>query len=143
VIDELPAGGETVLSRQFRTGRDLAGGQWQRIALARGMYRDAPILVADEPTAAMDARAELAAFAALQRLGSGDRTTILITHRLVNVRPADVIVVLDRGRIVEQGSHTELLARGGVYAGLYELQASAYLSTDRRDEPERLLRPAN
>jgi len=61
----------------------------------------------------------------------------------VNVRPADVIVVLDRGRIVEQGSHTELLARGGVYAGLYELQASAYLSTDLRDEPERLLRPAN
>jgi len=73
VIDELPAGGATVLSRQFRTGRDLSGGQWQRIALARGMYRDAPILVADEPTAAMDARAEQAAFAALQRLGSGDR----------------------------------------------------------------------
>ncbi|MEU0093283.1 ABC transporter ATP-binding protein [Kribbella sp. NPDC006257] len=143
VIEDLPAGGDTVLSRQFRTGRDLSGGQWQRIALARGLYRDAPILVADEPTAAMDARAEQAAFASLQRLGSGDRTTILITHRLVNVRHADLIVVLDHGRIVEQGSHHQLLARGGVYSTLYELQASAYLSTGPRDEPAQRLRPAN
>ncbi|MFK4085806.1 ABC transporter ATP-binding protein [Kribbella sp. NPDC020789] len=142
VIAELPAGGDTVLSREFKSGRDLSGGQWQRIGLARGLYRDAPILVADEPTAAMDARAERAAFESLQRIGSG-RTTILITHRLVNVRHADVIVVLEQGRIVEQGSHHELLARGGVYAGLYELQASAYLSPDQPAGPARLLRPAN
>ncbi|MFC9692856.1 ABC transporter ATP-binding protein [Kribbella sp. NPDC056951] len=142
VIAELPAGGDTVLSREFKAGRDLSGGQWQRIGLARGLYRDAPILVADEPTAAMDARAEQAAFESLRRIGTG-RTKILITHRLVNVRYADLIVVLEHGRIVEQGSHAELLARGGVYAGLYELQASAYLSPDPRAEPERLLRPAN
>ncbi|WP_405058196.1 ABC transporter ATP-binding protein/permease [Kribbella sp. NBC_01505] len=142
VIAELPAGGDTVLSREFKSGRDLSGGQWQRIGLARGLYRDAPILVADEPTAAMDARAEQAAFESLRRIGSG-RTKILITHRLVNVRYADVIVVLEHGRIVEQGSHTELLARGGVYAGLYELQASAYLSVGPHGEPERRLRPAN
>ncbi|MFF1816538.1 ABC transporter ATP-binding protein [Kribbella sp. NPDC058245] len=142
VIAELPAGGDTVLSREFKSGRDLSGGQWQRIGLARGLYRDAPILVADEPTAAMDARAEQAAFESLRRIGSG-RTKILITHRLVNVRQADVIVVLAHGRIVEQGSHTELLARGGLYADLYELQASAYVSADPRDEPGRRLRPAN
>ncbi len=139
VVAELPAGGDTVLSRDFKSGRDLSGGQWQRIGLARGLYRDAPILVADEPTAALDARAEQAAFASLRRLSAGDRTSILITHRLVNVRHADVIVVLEQGRIVEQGSHAELLARGGVYAGLYDLQASVYLTEGA--ELERRLRP--
>ena len=129
VLADLPAGGRTVLSRRFTNGRDLSGGQWQRISVARGLYRDAPILVADEPTAAMDARAEHDVFRSLQRLSrgsSGTRTTILITHRLANIRHADQIVVLDHGRIVERGTHTELMALGGTYAEMYGLQADAY-----------------
>jgi ATP-binding cassette subfamily B protein len=129
VIAELPAGGRTVLSRRFTNGRDLSGGQWQRISVARGLYRDAPILVADEPTAAMDARAEHEVFRSLQRLRQregGDRTTILITHRLANIRHADQIVVLDRGQVVERGTHAELMALDGTYAQLFTLQAEAY-----------------
>ncbi|WP_163510785.1 ABC transporter ATP-binding protein [Fodinicola acaciae] len=127
VIADLPSAGETVLSREFRNGRDLSGGQWQRISVARGLYRDAPVLVVDEPTAAMDARAEHAVFQALRRLSDGTTMTILITHRLANVRHADQIVVLDHGKIVEQGTHDELIAiEGGTYATLFKLQASAY-----------------
>ncbi|HEX8759738.1 MAG TPA: ABC transporter ATP-binding protein [Pseudonocardiaceae bacterium] len=143
VIAELPDGWASVLSREFQNGCDLSGGQWQRISVARGLYRDAPLLVADEPTAAMDARAEHAVFRSLQALrhvggpadntaGNGDspgatRTTVLITHRLANIRHADQIIVLDHGRITEQGTHGELMARGGGYAELFTLQAQAYL----------------
>ncbi|MGH4010938.1 MAG: ABC transporter ATP-binding protein [Pseudonocardiaceae bacterium] len=143
VVAELPDGWDTVLSREFQNGHDLSGGQWQRISVARGLYRDAPLLVADEPTAAMDARAEHAVFQSLQSLnrgsvasGNGDspaatRTTVLITHRLANIRHADQIIVLDHGRVTEQGTHRELMARGGGYAELFTLQARAYLdSTD-------------
>ncbi len=162
VVAELPDGWDTVLSRQFQNGRDLSGGQWQRISVARGLYRNAPLLVADEPTAAMDARAEQAVFRSLQSLsragvatdgaatdgaglyragldGSGAdgagadgagmrRTTLLITHRLANIRHADQIVVLERGRIIEQGTHDELFTRGGTYAELFTLQARAYVT---------------
>lgn len=134
VIGELPDGERTVLSRRFAKGQDLSGGQWQRISVARGLYRDAPILVADEPTAAMDARAEHQVFQSLQRLSRGTgrtaehRTTILITHRLANIRHADKIIVLDHGRVVEAGTHTELMLAEGTYAQLFGLQAAAYLS---------------
>ncbi len=126
VLAELPDGAATMLSRQFQTGRDLSGGQWQRISVARGLYRDAPLVVADEPTAAMDARAEHAVFAALRGMGGGERITVLVTHRLANVRHADQIVVLEQGRVTELGTHAELMAVAGTYRELFSLQARAY-----------------
>jgi len=115
VIAELPDGWNSVLSREFQNGCDVSGGQWQRFSVARGLYRDAPLLIADEPTAAMDARAEHAVFQSLQSLrrakgvsGNGSRSgspkpTVLITHRLANVRHADQIIVLHHGRITRAG----------------------------------------
>jgi ATP-binding cassette subfamily B protein len=129
VLAALPDGAETMLSRQFQKGRDLSGGQWQRLSVARGLYRDAPLVIADEPTAAMDARAEHAVFTALRGLGGSERITVLVTHRLANVRHADQIVVLEEGRVVELGTHAELMARGGTYHELFSLQARAYADT--------------
>jgi ATP-binding cassette subfamily B protein len=128
VVDELPEGWATMLSKEFQGGRDLSGGQWQRVAVARGLFRDAGLVIADEPTAALDARAEHAVFATLRRrTGSGsDRITVLVTHRLANVRGADQIVVLERGRITEHGRHDELMALRGTYHELFSLQARAY-----------------
>lgn len=125
VIESLPRGEDTVLSPQFRGSQDLSGGQWQRIGVARGIYRDAAILVADEPTAALDARAEAEVFDTL-RLASRSTTTILVTHRLANVRFADRILVLKRGQVVEQGTHEALMAEGGLYRELYEIQARPF-----------------
>jgi ATP-binding cassette subfamily B protein len=123
-ITALPKGYDTVLSRQFG-GVDLSTGQWQRVALARAFLRDAPLVVLDEPTAALDPRAERDLFetvAALYR----SRSAVLISHRLSSVRFADRICVLAGGRITESGTHDALLAAGGAYAELFELQAHAY-----------------
>ena len=105
-------------------GSSLSGGQKQRIAIARAILRDAPILVLDEPTSGLDAAAEQAVVEALER-AAARRTTLIIAHRLTTARLADRIVVIDRGRIVEEGTHLELLARGGRYAHFYYLQMAA------------------
>jgi ATP-binding cassette subfamily B protein/ATP-binding cassette subfamily C protein len=125
VVARLPQGYETLLDRRFEGGHELSGGQWQRMATARGFYRDAPLMIFDEPTSALDARAEHALFERI-RDHAQDRTVVLITHRLASVRYADHIYVLDAGRVTEDGTHTELMNEEGLYAQLYELQAAAY-----------------
>jgi ATP-binding cassette subfamily B protein/ATP-binding cassette subfamily C protein len=126
VIAELSRGYDTLLDRRFEGGAELSGGQWQRLAVARGFYRDAPLLICDEPTAALDARAEHALFERIRTHADG-RTVLLITHRLASVQHADRIYVLDHGKVVEEGDHDRLMALDGLYAELFNLQASAYL----------------
>ncbi|MFD1366631.1 ABC transporter ATP-binding protein [Actinoplanes sichuanensis] len=125
MIEDLPHGYDTLLDRTFKDGQDLSGGQWQRITAARAFLRDAPLLIMDEPSSALDPRAEEALFRAL-RDRQGKRTTILITHRLANITHADQIFVLDRGALVESGTHHELMAAAGLYAQLFTMQASGY-----------------
>jgi ATP-binding cassette subfamily B protein/subfamily B ATP-binding cassette protein MsbA len=118
-IDRLPEGYDTVIGHR---GATLSGGQRQRLSIARALLRDAPVLILDEPTSALDAETERLILQALRRLMDG-RTTFIIAHRFSTVRRADKIVVLDGGEVVETATHDELLARGGLYARLYELQA--------------------
>jgi ATP-binding cassette subfamily B protein len=129
VVGGLAKGYDTLLSRMFKDGAELSGGQWQRLAVARGFYRDAALLICDEPTASLDAKAEHAVYDSIRQLASG-RTIVLITHRLASTREVTRIYVLDRGRVVEQGTHAELMAAGGAYAELYRLQAAGYRDTD-------------
>jgi ATP-binding cassette, subfamily B, bacterial len=139
VVAQLVAGLETQLGPTWPGGAELSFGQWQKLALARGFMREHPlVLVLDEPTAALDAETEHALFerfAAAARNGEGSlarspaldgRITILVSHRFSTVRMADFIVVLDGARIVETGTHDELIAKGGQYAELYAIQAAAY-----------------
>jgi ATP-binding cassette subfamily B protein len=127
LIARLPQGYRTVLGRWFDQGTQLSGGEWQRIALARAFMRDAPILVLDEPTASLDARAEFEVFHRFREL-THDRIVLLISHRFSTVRMADRIYVLDGGRIAESGNHEELMRVGGRYAELFQLQAAGYQS---------------
>jgi ABC-type multidrug transport system fused ATPase/permease subunit len=124
-LRELRSGYDTMLGPEFLGGTDLSVGQWQRLALARAFFRDAPFIVLDEPTASLDARAEHELFEKLRTLLSG-RTVLLISHRFSSVRSADRIYVLQSGRIVEEGTHDELMSENGVYAELFTLQAAAY-----------------
>ena len=131
VASELPEGLRTRLGRSFTGGQELSGGQWQRLALARGMMRDLPLLlILDEPTASLDAITEAALFerylSARQLASQSGAITLLVSHRVSTVRMADLIVVLEQGRITASGDHASLIRAGGLYAELYELQARAY-----------------
>ena len=131
VVDGLPAGLDTQLGPTWDEGVEVSFGQWQKLALARGFMRDEPlVLVLDEPTAALDAETEHALFERYAESARRDvhngRVTILVSHRFSTVRMADLIVVMDGARVVEVGTHEDLLARGGTYAELYSIQATAY-----------------
>jgi len=127
VVDKLPQHYNTMLGKWFDEGVNLSGGEWQKVALARAFMRDAPILILDEPTAALDAQAEFDLFGRLRALTTG-HTALYISHRFSTVRMADRILMLADGELIEHGTHEELMALGGQYAHLFNLQAAAYLS---------------
>ncbi len=124
-IEGLPKKYDQALGRQFEEGEELSTGQWQKLSIARAFYREAPILILDEPTSAVDAEAEFEIFNHLEKAYE-DKTVVLISHRFSTVRNADRIVVLDEGRIIERGSHEDLLALDGRYAGMFKTQARGY-----------------
>lgn len=127
VIAGLPGGWEALLSKRFRGGQELSAGQWAKVAVARGLYKNAPVLLLDEPTASMDPRAEHAVYEAVLRDNPRpDQITVLISHRLASVVSCDRIFVFDGGRITENGTHRELMALGGEYAAMFTLQADGY-----------------
>ncbi|HEX6905636.1 MAG TPA: ABC transporter ATP-binding protein [Terriglobales bacterium] len=125
VVEKLPARYEQMLGRRFEGGVDLSGGEWQKLALARAYLRDAQLLILDEPTASLDARSECEVFQRFSELTAG-KMALFISHRFSTVRMADRIVVLENGRIAEQGSHNELASLGGRYAEMFEMQAASY-----------------
>jgi ATP-binding cassette, subfamily B, bacterial len=133
VIEGLPVGYETMMSRAYDNGAELSVGQWQRVAVARAFFREAPLLVLDEPAAALDAMAEQRLYERLVELCS-TRSVLLVSHRFSTVRMAHRICVVHDGRIVEEGTHEHLMGLGGRYAELFEMQASGFF--DRRDAPE-------
>jgi ABC-type multidrug transport system fused ATPase/permease subunit len=128
-IDRMSDTYETMIGER---GVTLSGGQRQRITIARAIIRNSPILILDEPSAGLDAESEKLVFDALENLMEG-KTSIVIAHRLATVRRADLIFVIDRGRVVEQGTHEQLLARGGLYSRLYELQFQGEEASDERE----------
>src|SRR5579875_1338605 len=125
VVKKLAGGYDQMLGRRFVSGVDLSGGEWQRIALARAYLRDAQLLILDEPTAALDAKSELEVFERFAELTTG-KMALLISHRFSTVRMADRIVVLAGGRLVEEGTHQQLMSLGGQYAEMFEMQAASY-----------------
>jgi len=125
VVAKLERGYDQMLGRRFETGVELSGGEWQRVALARAYLRDAQLLILDEPTAALDAKSELEVFERFAEL-TKEKMALLISHRFSTVRMADRIVVLSGGRLVEEGNHQQLIALGGLYAEMFEMQAASY-----------------
>jgi len=125
VVEALPEGYGQMLGRRFEKGVDLSTGQWQKISLARAYMRDAQILILDEPTASLDARAEFEVYQRFVDLTAG-KMAVLISHRFSTVRMADRILVLENGKVVEEGSHFDLVGLGGKYAELFDLQAAGY-----------------
>ena len=125
VAAALPQGYDTLLTQQFSGGTDLSGGQWQRVAVSRGFMRDAPLVVLDEPTAALDPKAEADVFHRFAAMAGG-RTALLVSHRLGFARLCDRVLVLGDGRLIEQGTHDDLVAAGGTYARMWEMQAQWY-----------------
>lgn len=125
LIEALPGGYETMLGHHTEGGRELSWGEWQKLAIARAIYREAPVLIMDEPASSLDADAEYEIFSDLGRITDG-RTSVFISHRLSNVRDADRIIVLDCGRIAEEGTHDELMAAGGRYSSMFTRQKSLY-----------------
>ena len=125
VAQRLPGGYDQMLGRRFEGGVDLSGGEWQKVAWGRAYLRDAQVMILDEPTAALDARAEYEVFLRFAELTKG-RMAVLISHRFSTVRMADRILVLEGGELVDLGTHEELLGRGGLYAELFTLQAAGY-----------------
>ena len=119
---------ETTLGCMFARGHQLSGGQWQKMALARAFMRHAAVVILDEPAASLDAEAEAELFGRMQQVAAG-ATTLLIAHRFSTVRQADRILVIEKGRVIEDGSHDELLQRNRTYARLFQLQASGYLQS--------------
>lgn len=129
VVAGLPRGWDTLLGRGYKGGHEISGGQWQRLQLSRAQYRDARILIVDEPTSALDAQAEQRVFDLIRELAADGQTVVLITHRLHSVRHADVIYVLDRGRVVEHGAFADLMRPGagtGDFREMYLLQSRQY-----------------
>jgi ATP-binding cassette subfamily B protein len=125
LVQKLPDKYDQMLGRRFKKGIELSGGEWQKVALARAYMRDAQLLILDEPTAALDARAEYEVFQRFSELTKG-KSAVLISHRFSTVRMADRILVLEKGELVEIGSHEELLEKNGRYAELFHLQAMGY-----------------
>ena len=124
-IQKLPRGYETVLGHEFEDQGELSQGEWQKVALARAFLRQAQLIILDEPTSWMDARAEYEVFQSFRKMFAG-RMVLLISHRFSTVRLADYIYVLEGGKIIEGGTHDDLIRRGGKYAQLFEIQASSY-----------------
>ena len=125
IAEQLPEHYHTLLTKEFAGGTELSGGEWQRVAISRGFMRNAALIVLDEPTASLDPQAEADVFRRFLAM-SGERTTIVVSHRLGSARLCDRILVLKEGRLLENGTHGELLSQGGEYARLWALQAQWY-----------------
>ena len=125
-LEEFPLGYDTILGRWFKGGEELSTGQWQMVAISRAFFRDAEIVVLDEPSSALDPKTETAIFSKLKKLMKG-RSALIISHRYSTVRMADKILVLDKGQIIEQGSHEDLIKENGKYSKLYKSQAKGYI----------------